>query len=289
MRGALHHWWPRKLSEFWADENGAVTWIAPDGTEKSSKPESWGAIRNGHTVNFGPEWMASFEGAFSRADTNFPYVVRHLLGVDSDFHQKMRSISKRLYPVKIDDKTLDHLRECLASLVVRSPRNRNMVIATVEHYRGSIQDKRERDNLIAMNLFHQFEAATKALRDGKFIVVFSEDYEFIFGDGFYHNISPGYPTGTNPKLVVPLTPNLTIIYFRPTQYLTQPNAFSVRAERAEVEEFNKLIQVYSKDMLFFRSQWPQLLSAFTKATHLQFEYHRVPWLQEIFDEERWSR
>lgn len=284
IKGELHHWWPRKLSEFWADENGAVTWVAPDGTEKPSKPETWGAIRNGHTVNFGPEWKSSFEGAFNRADTNFPYVVNDLLQVDSDFRHRDEPVAKRLHPVKIDGTTLENLRECIASLIVRLPQNRNQAIATAEYYRGSIDNKRERDNLIALNLFHQLGTTTKSLYGGKFILVFSERDEFIFGDGFYHNVSPGHGTATNIKIVVPLTPNLVVIYFRPMEYVSEPNAFSVRIEGSEVQAFNDLIQVYSKNMLFFRSQRPQLLPAFERGEHLQFEYHRLPWLQEIIDE-----
>lgn len=153
----------------------------------------------------------------------------------------------------------------------------------MEFYRGEINDLRERDNLIAINLRGQLRGTIDALRGGKFIVVFSPDKEFIFGDGFYHNITPGFSASTGVKLAVPLTPHMAVIFSRPMSYVTLPNVFTLRIGPEETREFNELIQIYSKEMIFYRSERPELLSCFTRGEHLRLKHSRLPWLQDLID------
>jgi hypothetical protein len=284
IKSASHHWWPESLSAFWADQNGAVNWLQPDGAERQSKHSTWGAITNGHTVKLGPEWEFSFEGDFGRADSNFPSLINHFLQLDSEFTYMNAPLEKRLLEILVEENLLKKLRECLASLIVRSPQNRNKAIITAEHYRGEISNKREKHNLIGINLSRQLKGTISSLAGGKFIFVFSEFKEFIFGDGTYHNIPMGHSNSSNVKLIMPLTPELTVIYFRPLQYHTMPNAFTLRLQDGEVEKFNDLVQVYSKDKIFYRSQRPTVKDDFAQGQHLEFTYHRLRWLDEIIEE-----
>src|ERR1700721_1564583 len=47
LKSALHHWWPRGLSELWKDKDGSVTRIAWDGKTLRAPPKQFGAITNG--------------------------------------------------------------------------------------------------------------------------------------------------------------------------------------------------------------------------------------------------
>ena len=50
LKSARHHWWPKCVSRYWADINGLANRLSPDGQVRSARPESFGAIGNGHHI-----------------------------------------------------------------------------------------------------------------------------------------------------------------------------------------------------------------------------------------------
>lgn len=46
LKTALHHWWPRGLSELWKDKEGKVTRISWKGKTLRAPPKPFGAITN---------------------------------------------------------------------------------------------------------------------------------------------------------------------------------------------------------------------------------------------------
>jgi hypothetical protein len=48
VRGEKHHWWPRSLSRYWANDEGLLHRIDTNGLDICSRPEQFGQISNGH-------------------------------------------------------------------------------------------------------------------------------------------------------------------------------------------------------------------------------------------------
>jgi hypothetical protein len=92
---------------------------------------------------------------------------------------------------------------------------------------------------------------------GKFVVNYSQSREFIFGDGFFHNFAsvhvPHYP-----RMLVPLTPEMALLYARPTQYRVNPRMMTFTADASEAHALNQAVHVYARDNIFFRLE-PQRL------------------------------
>ena len=52
LKTALHRWWPKSVSQFWADTDGCVTQLSPDESTVRSPPGSLGGITKAHHVEF---------------------------------------------------------------------------------------------------------------------------------------------------------------------------------------------------------------------------------------------
>jgi len=83
-----HHWWPECVSQHWADENGGVNRLSPDGSLRQGVPKNFGVIGNGHLIklSYEPEFedvrFQNFEPEFQRADSNFSGVIEWLGNLD---------------------------------------------------------------------------------------------------------------------------------------------------------------------------------------------------------------
>lgn len=102
------------------------------------------------------------------------------------------------------------------------------------------------------------------------MVIFSPEREFVFGDGFFHNLTVQGEHWQNPKLLVPITPWVSVLYTRPMSYSTDPRLVTLVANAAETDSLNFAVQVYARDMLFFRSEQPQMDDAFSCGQHKIF-------------------
>jgi hypothetical protein len=104
---------------------------------------------------------------------------------------------------------------------------------------------------------------------GKATAILSPDAEFIFGDGFCHNFVSPSGTPSSPRIIVPLTPRLAVLYARPMQYSTEPRLSTLVINADEALSLNRLIQVYAKDKIFFRSEKPDLTEEYTRNKHME--------------------
>lgn len=129
---------------------------------------------------------------------------------------------------------------------------------------------------------------------GRWAILFSDEKEFIAGDGFFHNF-PASQDGINSgkKLVLPILPTAAIVYMLPMQYPTEPRLVTLRVDAAEVARLNAIIQVYAKDFLFFRDEKPALGRDFILGEHQIFEHHGHAWLDPLLDHlsqyNRWGK
>ncbi|MBP1881946.1 hypothetical protein [Sinorhizobium mexicanum] len=280
IKTGLHHWWPKGLSGFWVGDDDCVTRITPQGTELRSPPAKFGGITNGHAIKLGGPWSYSFESKFDAVDSRLPYLTTELLAFEAKPSNDTESIKDRLEAHAVSEEFLREIGLTLASLIVRSPRHRNTIALTTEYYRSRMgfSEPEVSKNLINMNLAHKFDLIGPNFSGGKYIIAYSDECEFIFGDGFYTNMAHEHSIG-HQKTVTPITPVMTVIYTKPTRYSTQPKLMTIRLTKQEVLSFNDLVQIYSKDQLFYRSQKPVLAESFVRQEFLEFRYHEVPWLE----------
>ncbi len=284
IKTGLHHWWPKGLSSFWAGDDNCVTRITPEGEEKRSPTAQFGGITNGHTVKLDGPWSFSFESRFDAIDSRLPYLVEELLECEAKTSSTTQPLEERFQAHSTKDSFTKELGATLASLIVRSPHHRNSIKKTTEYYQGrfGFTEPNVDKNLINMNLAHKLEMISENFHGGKFIIAFSDEAEFIFGDGFYTNMAVEGFCG-HRKTVLPVTPVVTVIYSRPMSYFTEPKLITIRLGSSEVQQFNELVQIYSKDQLFYRTQKPKLSQAYQRNKFLNLKYHECAWLDSFLE------
>ncbi|MGF1594724.1 MAG: hypothetical protein ACFCUW_15695 [Kiloniellaceae bacterium] len=281
-----HHWWPRGLSKFWQDDSGHVHCVSCDGELVRSFPKEFGAIRNANKITYAKTptvWEESFEGTFQLADDNFPNLITWLQGLNSELLATSGPFSSRLTPLIVKQNIQVLMGVCLASLIARSPSFRNRVRLTLERYRSQfdLPDLTADKDLVALNVRRaQHMLAGTMISGGKFTVLLSGAGEFIFGDGFLHNVSSA-TDHHRPRCLVPLTPEIAIFYTRPMRYRTYPKGFALNLTPEEVSFVNDTVQVYSNRFLFFREIHPVIDPVFTRCEHMQYKYERHSWIDQL--------
>jgi hypothetical protein len=283
-----HHWWPEGVSGFWVNNTGGIHRLQPDGDVKSLTPRNIGVIGGGHWIKLGDKgeptpWDQSFESEFERADAMFPDVIRWLDSLDRRGPPFEIPRSRRMMTQPITDDQMGDVIECLVSLAVRSPMHRERAVSLAEDLRGPLPE-RERNSLIGLNMRDSMKRALGSLRgSGKVMVVYSPEREFIYGDGFFHNITPPCDIINNAKIVAPLTPWMTVIYARPSRFRTDPRLVTITATIAEAETMNRAVQIYARRQLFYRSEAPTITDAFRQEKHLIFRDDQNPIDGMIYD------
>jgi hypothetical protein len=175
----------------------------------------------------------------------------------------------------------------VASLLARSPRIRYIIKTGAEYYRRQfgLADPTADKNLISANQRNLYDAYRNRMENsGRWAILFSDSKEFIAGDGFLHNF-PASVDGINSgkKLVLPIIPTATIIYMLPMSYPSEPNLVTLRVNSDEVRHLNDFVQVYARDLIFFRSEQPTLSEAFQCGEHRKFRYDQHEWLDGMLD------
>ncbi|MDB5874633.1 MAG: hypothetical protein JWQ07_4075 [Ramlibacter sp.] len=274
LKSERHHWWPRCVSREWAAQDGTTGWMRPDGTVIRVPPAKLAMIGNGHHIKLAPmgsatPWDSSFEHEYDNADTHFPAVISWLGSLDRhcDFERPLR---ERFVSQPAADNQLRALTESAVSLAVRSPRNREASVASAERLRGPLPE-RERNGLIGANMQRSQRLIADSIgANGKFAVLFTGGREFIYGDGFFHNVTAVHNPPQNPKILAPITPTISVIVSRPSRFTVEPRLSTMVLSDAEVELCNHAVQVYSREALFFRTEKPTLHDAFSRREHLKY-------------------
>lgn len=283
---AVHHWWPQTVSKFWADENGLTYRVSFDGVLLPSQPKSFGGIRNDNNIKLGgapTPWDHSFESTFDKADGAFSALIEWLQSLKSRFSANAVPFEERLDPIIITDEQHKTLTECLASLIARSPSLRHSLRLTAEYYQSLMGVKYPvPQSLIGLNARGGQEHIGRTMSGrGKLAVLLSGESEFIFGDGFLHNVSSANNPPHNLRCLIPLTPEIAILYTCPGQYRTRPRAFVMNLTPQEVSFVNLTVQIYAKQYLFFREIYPVLSEEFTCGEHRTFQYHKHEWIDGL--------
>ncbi len=160
--------------------------------------------------------------------------------------------------------------EAITSLAIRSPRTRESAVSLAEHFRGPLPE-RERNSLITMNIRDMHASAMKAFGvRGKATAIHSPEREFIFGDGFYHDLTSPSGPPHSPRILVPLTPRLAVLYAIPMRYTAEPRLSTLVIGAEEAERLNNVVQTYSCKWLFYRTDRPELIDNYRAGKHLRY-------------------
>lgn len=278
IRGENHHWWPEVVSHFWENDKGLVHRVDFNGKIVTSRGKEFGKISGGHNIIFEKpsKWDSTIEHYFDESDSNFGKVIDWLLSLNKEEKNIVKICEDGIVWHHYTDELLDMLRECLISLVVRSPKYRNSQVQYVENLRGKLPNK-EAKLLITANISQKYKRLVEHSKGlGKFAVLFSYDKDFIFGDGCYSTIGPSTELLTNLKMVISLTPNMAVIWAIPMAYRTPPRLISILSSHSIVELVNNTTQIYSKEYLFFRSEKPELLNDFRLHEHRKYIHETDP-------------
>lgn len=275
LKSERHHWWPECVSRHWAGEDGKTGWLKPDGTTVRIPPARLGVIGNGHHIKLGQNnedtsWDQSFERVFDRADSAFPDLIRWLGDLERRPVRDVPELRQRFIANPCSDADLTRITECVVSLVVRGPMNREGCITLAEKIRGPLPTP-ERNALIGLNMRNSHRLIADSIgAHAKFVAVYSQGKEFVFGDGFFHNLRNIQNAPSSPKCFVPITPHICVLVCRPSSYMVNPKLTTLVLNDHEVDICNNTVQVYSKNAIFFRSQQPLLTEAFQQCQHLMY-------------------
>lgn len=290
LKSERHHWWPECVSSHWADEKGRVHWLLPSGEVRCSSPKELGVIRDGHTIKLGQrpedetEWDENFESEFEIADNSFSDLITWLNSLSRDDTFISGPLSHRFSPVTTSDDEFKRLVTCMVSLAIRTPMNREAAVRLAEHFRGPLAG-RERNALIGANMFRDQKGAIEILgTSGKFVVLFSPEREFVYGDGFFHNLRSPLQRPLSTKMLVPVTPRISVLFAQPMSYMTDPKFCTLVITADEAANLNQAVQVYSRNALFYRSEKPDVMDAYRSGKHFVYTDRNNPvdrLIQEI--------
>jgi hypothetical protein len=79
-----------------------------------------------------------------------------------------------------------------------------------------------------------------------------------------------------------MTPSMAILYTSPFQYVSNCEVATIMLRNDEVDFLNHLVQVYSRDRIFYRSDRPVIHDAFLARQHMQLTGHSDPDLDCLF-------
>ena len=269
LKTELHHWWPRTLAEHWAAGDGMVSVIRPNGTVHRAPPGAFGAITNAHHMKMGGPWDSTFEPIFNEPDNEMAAFVQWLATLEASLATPDRPMVERILPQPFPEERAAQIARVAASLLARSPSIRASIKRTTEYYRRGfgLADPIADKTLIAANQRGLYDAYRKRMMHGRWAILFSDEKEFIAGDGFLHNF-PASQDALNSglKLVLPILPTATIVYMSPIQYPSEPRLVTLRLGADEVERLNAITQVYASGFLFYRDDKPELAKPFSTAS-----------------------
>ena len=275
FKSANHHWWPRCLSAHWVAEDGMTGWLKPDGTVLRVPPKHLGVIGNAHHIRFSSTpgessfFDSCFESEYDNADTSFPGVVSWLKSLGREYLPGL-DLTARFIPHDYTSDRLTALTECTVSLAVRSPRNREASVGIAERLRGPIPSP-ERETLIAYNMRpSQRVVSDKIGANGKCVVLFSNSKEFIYGDGFFHNVCGVMNPPVSAKIFAPITPEISVCIIYPRHFRLEPRLSTIVLSDEEIDLCNKAVQVYSRQAIYFRSEQPEIQEAYARGQHLEY-------------------
>ncbi len=265
IQGEKHHWFPKCVSRGWAGPDGKVNRTNSRGDTRRFHPKGVGYRPDGHNILFGKlsPWESTFEPAFDRADNAFPSLIRWLSA-------EIKPETKRLAGLMLRDRRAE-VGECLASLVIRSPRMRaqteRYVAQRQTQWMGFEKPQRVEQTAVISISNLQRDFAREMSSRGKIAILVAPEPSFIFGDGMMHNLHDTWPLPLRAMAMVAFSPSIAVLWFCPDHQPLFPEAVMIRLDAQEVAWFNDLVQIYSRDNLFHVQDKIAIHPSFTANEH----------------------
>lgn len=286
LKSAQHHWWPRSLSSHWAACDGLVTQVDTSEKETRAPPHNFGAIGNAHQIKLSREdnpWNFDFEPVFGPVDADIGNLVSYISTLDAPIRGSGYSSGFKFLSHDISDDIRSRISNFVASMIMRNPYTRHKIRQKVIYFleRFGLENPSVDKSLLAGNTWNNMNFMKENLDSGGvFGVLFSDSNEFIFGDGFMHNLPIGAPAYGGEICILPLIPSASIIYVNLNGYRGS-RILAARLENDAVFSFNEIVQIYSKDRIFYRSMRPQISEYFLKGEHLSIDIDRSGFLDSL--------
>lgn len=182
----------------------------------------------------------------------------------------------------INDQYSRDLLLLIYSLLIRSPSNRFKNASFPSHFGLPVSDDAGKANVRQSYLLAKRACQNGAMTNRFFVVLHSDWKRFICGDGYLDWLSSSLPS-VRGRALIPLTPNLCIYVCTPMVMRKGRNCASLRAAPWMVDQINEIVQIYSRDKLFFLGRKPQLTNEFSKRQFLEHADYSVDLL-DMFDE-----
>lgn len=282
LKTEKHHWWPQTISKYWGNSRGFINRVNVKGESTEVKPKSLAVIKNGHIIKFNdnPEKRSgfdqNFECFFDKADSNSNAIIKLLSEIRIKHFQCESESSTKSNICSSEEHEL--LIEIIVSLAVRSPMYRDGCMAIAEKLRGEIRAL-EKDRLIAINMRDALKNITNHIKnEASIYLLLSEEKEFIFGDGFYHDIPTVTIPSRAPTIVCPLTPHICVI-IDAKERKKDDSLISVALNEEEVTICNDTVQIYSKNEIFYREDKPILSEHFKDNIRKEYYPYDNPLLK----------
>lgn len=266
-----------------------VSVVRPNGEVRRVPPGAFGGITNAHHMKMGGPWDSTFEPSFNQPDSEIADFVRWIFTLEASRAESDCSILERILAQPLPQDRHQQMTRIVASLLARSPRVRHVIKLRTEYYRErfGLPDPTADKSLIAANQRGLYDAYRKRMEgSGRWAILFTDSTEFIAGDGFLHNF-PACDDAINSgrKLVLPILPTATIIYMLPLGgNPSEPKLVTLRIDSAETARLNHFVQVYARDLLFYRSEPPVLSDAFLCGEYREFRYNQDEWLDGLLED-----
>lgn len=296
-----HHWWPVALQKYWMDRNGDVSWATPDGSvsKKRARNRKIGKISHGHTFLRNSCWETNFEDEFQSVDGAIPAVITELQTLKplgwhpKEFCHLVRLLFKtekqpheicKFY--RLDEDLHRNLLLLIYSLLIRSPANRFKYKNFPTRFGLKPDEDVGKDNML--NYFRIAKDTCRKMRftNQFFVLMHSYRRPFCYGDGNLDWLTSSLLSSlrVSGRALVPLTPNLCIYFCTPRKMRSGSNCVSLTVAPWQVDWVNEIVQIYSRDQVFFRGKCPKLIEAFKKKEFLEHRQKTdglVDYLDEI--------
>jgi hypothetical protein len=170
----------------------------------------------------------------------------------------------------LDEKVHRGLLLLIFSLLIRSPSNRSRY----EGYPAQFGLPRSED-VGKANMNQNYRMAKKLCETGYvsnqyFVLIHSPLKKFIFGDGNLDWLTSSLIANRiDGRALMPLTPHLCVYFCTPRAMLSTPNCASFSAAPWMVDWINDIVQIYSRDKIFFQGKPPLLSNAFQQQQFLK--------------------
>lgn len=295
-----HHWWPVGLQRHWTDASGNVSFIDPQGRVGRKKAVNRKVAKkaHGHTVLLNGPWTTNFEPDFERADDSINAVLSSLaqykakggtsfwefLAFMSLLFKRDRKFRDICQYYEMDSRLTSSLALLICSLLIRLPARRH-VYEQVSQWVGLPPDP----NIGKMNMRQFFHTASRAIENGAsasmfFVLIRSPWREFVYGDGVLDWMSDSLSSmHIHGRALLPLTPNLCVYVCTPMVRHGKYNCASFYAGSWIVDAVNEFTQIYSRDLLFFRSMKPKLTDHFKRGQFLTHEVKKDSFFDMLDD------